>query len=578
MSKIAVVGCEASGKTVFMAAMTDQYRPDPDRPDRPCLVPENSAANSFGAFLRRQMRSLRMWPPATNPGRTVEMEWTLRRGGKAIADLGMLEFGGETLRAAFRDEGGKDAQREAVDSLMRYLGDCGFFIVLVSIKELLRDPGTMSMADFERDTEAIWVTRGIIDFVRTRIPGAGVVVGLTQADRYRDELERAGGPERLLARRWPTIAAITADIKVVPVASVSATDADGNPAEGFVTDGILPVTQELENWLKSVKPRPAQSAKPIPSASAQPSGTNSPRKREVGLFVLLFVSMLVALAGIVNYYWPELVKKVTGPSADRAAVTAAAAAEPGTAADVQSASVVEPETNAVVPAASVVEPETNAVVPAAAVVETDVASESATVAEAARPEPETVTNAVEEAVAPASASATVTNDVAAVNPPPSPRVLSKEEKIFSNRYARAMSGDARYKRWLANQYYAGTEFAKRNARLARQLYREAGESGDVRSMAYYAAMAENGEGGDWNVSDAIAWYRKAAEGGHADAMYRTGLACWNDRDSSDELVTEANAWFRKAKAAKCTFVNVDAWIRKTESAPAANSRQPAYAE
>src|SRR5574344_115591 len=191
---------------------------------------------------------------------------------------------------------------------------------------------------------------------------------------------------------------------------------------------------------------------------------------------------------------------------------------------------------------------------------------------------ETVTNAVEEAVAPASASATVTNDVAAVNPPPSPRVLSKEEQIFSNRYARAMSGDSRYKRWLANQYYAGTEFAKRNARLARQLYREAGESGDVRSMAYYAAMAENGEGGDWNVSDAIAWYRKAAEGGHADAMYRTGLACWNDRDSSDELVTEANAWFRKAKAAKCTFVNVDAWIRKTESAPAADSRQPAYAE
>ncbi len=564
MSKIAVVGCEASGKTVFMAAMTDQYRPDPDRPDRPCLVPENSAANSFGAFLRRQMRSLRMWPPATNPGRTVEMEWTLRRAGKAIADLGMLEFGGETLRAAFRDESGKDAQREAVDSLMRHLGDCGFFIVLVSIKDLLRDPGTMSMADFERDTEAIWVTRGIIEFVRTRIPGAGVVVGLTQADRYRDEIERAGGPERLLARRWPTIAAITADIKVVPVASVSATDADGNPAEGFVTDGILPVTRELENWLKSAKPRTAHGAKPIPSPSAQPSAANLPRKREGGLFVLLFVSILVAIAGIVNYYWPELAKTVTVPSSDLAAVTAAV--------------VVEPETNAVITAAAVAEPETNAVVTAAAVAETNAVSESATVAEVARPEPVTETNAVEEAVAPASESVTATNDVAAVAPPPAPRVLSPEEQTFSNRYARAMSGDARYKRWLANQYYAGTEFANRNSKLARQLYREAGEGGDVKSMAYYAAMAENGEGGDWNVSDAIAWYRKAAEGGHADAMYRTGLACWNDRDNSVELVTEANDWFRKAKAAKCTFGNVDAWIKKTENVSAPNIRQPAAAE
>ena len=241
--RLAVVGCEASGKTVFMAALSDHYHPETT--NGLCLVPENSSTNRFSRMLVRQMRSLRQWPAATNPDKTVELEWSLRSGDDVIADIDMLEFGGETFRAVFRGEGGEKMRKQSEKALLDYLAAADSVVVLVSIKELLRDPGSVSIEEFERDTEAMWVTRGLLDFAREKLPGAGVVIGLTQADRYRDELAAAGGASKLFASRWPTIAAAAHSIPVVEVASVSATDENGNPAEGYSTEGVLPVMREL---------------------------------------------------------------------------------------------------------------------------------------------------------------------------------------------------------------------------------------------------------------------------------------------------------------------------------------------
>ena len=252
MGKIAIVGCEASGKTVFMSAMADHYCRDVA--GSLSLVPENADANRFVEFQRRQMRGLRQWPPATNPGRTVEMKWTLRRDGRTVADVGMLEFGGETFRAAFREAVAPDAARAAVKDLMAYLATAETVIVLVSIKDLLRDPAGRSAEDFERDTEAVWVTRGILDFVRRDLPHAALVIGLTQADRYRAELESAGGAKALFAARWPSVSA-AADVPVVAVASVSATDEEGLPAPDYTTDGILPIMNEVFRQLASRRRR-----------------------------------------------------------------------------------------------------------------------------------------------------------------------------------------------------------------------------------------------------------------------------------------------------------------------------------
>jgi len=244
--KMAVVGCEASGKTVFMCALADYFgRAAADNPMRLKLTPENAAANSFERYQFRQMRCLRQWPPATPPNRTVEVKWSLRRDGKPLAYIDMLEFGGETFRAAFREstDGDKASQDASVRELTNYLSGADFFVVLVSIKSLMTDAGKASDEDYERETEALWVTRGILEFIRKHRPKAGVVIGLTQADRYRNEIGEAGGAAKLFAALWPTIGSAAQGYPVVEVASVSKTDAEGNPAPDYRTHGVLPVMQ-----------------------------------------------------------------------------------------------------------------------------------------------------------------------------------------------------------------------------------------------------------------------------------------------------------------------------------------------
>lgn len=236
MTRLAIVGCEASGKTVFMSALADLYRD--------ALTPENPAANRFARLAARQLRARREWPPATNPERSAALDFALRANGRRLTRFSLLEFGGETFRAAFRDDEGAPAHKSAVKRLLDYLADADFVAVLVSLKELLRDPGAVPMEDFERDTESLWVTRGLLEFVRAHLPRAGVVIGLTRADLYRAEIAAGGGAAALFARHWPSIRAVAPEVPVVPVASVSATDADGRPAEGFSTEGALTIMHE----------------------------------------------------------------------------------------------------------------------------------------------------------------------------------------------------------------------------------------------------------------------------------------------------------------------------------------------
>ena len=248
MSKIAVVGCQSSGKTVFMASLSDHFRAG-QRPGQTCwLIPENSDAHKFTERRNYEMRVLHTWPDATleNP---TSLKWSLRQKNGVQTDIEMLEFSGEVFRAAFREEGSSPQHKEAAESLVSYLIDADFIVVLVGLNELFRSRNEDRQI-LEDDIESVWVTRGLIDFVKKNLPPrTGLIVALTQADLYKKELEEFGSAANVLKARWPMISALYPDLPVVAVASVSKTTADGRPADGYTTEGVLPVMKAYSEFV-----------------------------------------------------------------------------------------------------------------------------------------------------------------------------------------------------------------------------------------------------------------------------------------------------------------------------------------
>lgn len=249
MSKIAVVGCQASGKTVFMAALADYYRPNQRVNQLCCMTPENANANRFSELMIHQMRDLHEWPSATNAQRTMSLKWAMRRGSKILAQIEMLDFGGEVYRAAFREDENSPQNQDAVRQLVEYLMDANFIVVLVSLAELSRDINrTATEREVALDVESKWVTRGLLDLLREHQSAhSKVIVALTQADRpeHKQLLETYGSAKELFEKAWPTVSAVYPDLTVISVASVSNTTMDNRPAEGFKTDGVLSVMKEF---------------------------------------------------------------------------------------------------------------------------------------------------------------------------------------------------------------------------------------------------------------------------------------------------------------------------------------------
>ena len=179
----------------------------------------------------------------------MSLKWAMRRGSKILAQIEMLDFGGEVYRAAFREDENSPQNQDAVRQLVEYLIDANFIVVLVSLAELSRDINrTATEREVALDVESKWVTRGLLDLLREHQSAhSKVIVALTQADRpeHKQLLETYGGAKDLFEKAWPTVSAVYPDLTVVSVASVSKTTMDNHPAEDFKTDGVLSVMKEF---------------------------------------------------------------------------------------------------------------------------------------------------------------------------------------------------------------------------------------------------------------------------------------------------------------------------------------------
>ena len=257
MSRIAIVGGDASGKTVLISSLSDYYKAG-RRVGQSCImVPADGLTRRYTDNLHRVMRINGEWPEATSDIAVgTSLKWKMMRDGKDIADLELLDFGGENFRYAFRDDGTKK-NPEVVAKLKEYIAGADFIVITVSMDKMLRNltPAIYRELEngdieYDRDSEAQWVTDGLLRMVPDKIKAnpPGVVVALTQADKHREELAEHGGAKALFAKCWPTIAAMYPDINVVPCASIDRMSENGLPADGYSTEGVLPVMKEFSRY------------------------------------------------------------------------------------------------------------------------------------------------------------------------------------------------------------------------------------------------------------------------------------------------------------------------------------------
>ena len=68
---------------------------------------------------------------------------------------------------------------------------------------------------------------------------------------------------------------------------------------------------------------------------------------------------------------------------------------------------------------------------------------------------------------------------------------------------------------------------------------------DAKKQYYKGLCYENGRGVNQDYTEAVRWYRKAAEQGDADAQWSLGL-CYENGQGVNQDYTEAVRWYRKA--------------------------------
>ena len=130
-------------------------------------------------------------------------------------------------------------------------------------------------------------------------------------------------------------------------------------------------------------------------------------------------------------------------------------------------------------------------------------------------------------------------------------ILAEADREFDNKnYTRAMelymqipdNNEAQHQ--IGKMYYDGKGVSQ-NYTEAMNWFRKAAERGYAKSQNNVGAMYYEGSGVNQNYAEAVNWYRKAAEQGLATAQYNLGVRYEYGQGVSQNY-SEAEKWYRKA--------------------------------
>ncbi len=106
-----------------------------------------------------------------------------------------------------------------------------------------------------------------------------------------------------------------------------------------------------------------------------------------------------------------------------------------------------------------------------------------------------------------------------------------------------MTAEEMYK--LGLNYYEGKNGKTQNYTEAVKWFRQAAEQGNAKAQTFMGVCCYNGSGVTQDYNEALKWYRKAAEQGYAIAQSNLGACYYNGKIVTRDY-TEALKWYRKA--------------------------------
>lgn len=191
MTTIALVGTESSGKTVLVAALARQYH---TADARFFLEPKNAATLKYTTNIL-QLLDDSDWPPATAPGTTTELSWTVHDHSAGTKhDLRLLDPSGADVRALFGVD--RPGTTDDLPAPVRHLADFGKSADSVLLLANLGD--FVGEGDGQRRAENEWVLKHAMSSLGSSGKARRFGLVFTQVDLYQGE--------RLRHRSWSDVA------------------------------------------------------------------------------------------------------------------------------------------------------------------------------------------------------------------------------------------------------------------------------------------------------------------------------------------------------------------------------------
>ncbi len=197
MGNAVFLGIEGSGKSALITALAKMIRD----------------CESDGWYLKPVTRNVFQFleniPDAIDgnslPLRTATLKhyaMSLQYKGESVRNLDVLDYSDEVYRLAFlnsKDDLNPNAHREKIsihrediNSLLFHVKGADTLFVLFNLDD------AMDIKNNEKNLDAIWVTNACLDYLHKLSTNPKItLVLLTQADKYREEILRAGSLENL---------------------------------------------------------------------------------------------------------------------------------------------------------------------------------------------------------------------------------------------------------------------------------------------------------------------------------------------------------------------------------------------